>query len=163
TNLPVQVREKGERLVARLRGLEDRHGVIAEVRGRGLLCAVQFEGDIAEEVARTALGEGLLLNNLRPNVLRIAPPLTISDEEMEERGRARALQAWTARATQAAAMRQASEEEARRARRLQAEAGWERALTTNWPSREAPSSPRLTPAEVEYNRVLTALTQVLPS
>jgi acetylornithine/succinyldiaminopimelate/putrescine aminotransferase len=58
--------------------------VISEVRGRGLLCAVQFEGDIAEEVARAALAEGLLLNNLRPNVLRIAPPLTISDEEIDE-------------------------------------------------------------------------------
>jgi predicted acetylornithine/succinylornithine family transaminase len=84
TNLPAQVQERGERLVAKLRGLEDRHGVISEVRGRGLLCAVQFEGDIAEEVARAALAEGLLLNNLRPNVLRIAPPLTISDEEIDE-------------------------------------------------------------------------------
>ncbi|MBI2761393.1 MAG: acetylornithine transaminase [Chloroflexi bacterium] len=84
TNLPAQVQEKGERLVAKLRGLEDRHGVIAEVRGRGLLCAVQFDQDIAEEVVRTALEEGLLLNNLRPNVLRIAPPLTISDEEIDE-------------------------------------------------------------------------------
>ena len=84
TDLPVQVREKGERLMAKLRGLEDRHGVVSEVRGRGLLCAVQFDQDIAEEVARAALGEGLLLNNLRPNVLRIAPPLTITDEEIDE-------------------------------------------------------------------------------
>ena len=84
TDLPAQVREKGERLMAQLRGLEDRHGVVSEVRGRGLLCAVQFDQDIAEEVARAALGEGLLLNNLRPNVLRIAPPLTITDEEIDE-------------------------------------------------------------------------------
>jgi predicted acetylornithine/succinylornithine family transaminase len=83
-NLPAQVQAKGERLVAKLRGLEDRHGVIAEVRGRGLLCAVQLDQDIAEQVARTALGEGLLLNNLKPNVLRIAPPLTISDAEVDE-------------------------------------------------------------------------------
>ena len=84
TDLPAQVTEKGERLMAKLRGLEDRHGVVSEVRGRGLLCAVQFDQDIAEEVARGALGEGLLLNNLRPNVLRIAPPLTITDEEIDE-------------------------------------------------------------------------------
>ncbi|MFN8559781.1 MAG: aminotransferase class III-fold pyridoxal phosphate-dependent enzyme [Dehalococcoidia bacterium] len=38
TDLPRQVKEKGERLMAKLRGLEDRHGVISEVRGRGLLC-----------------------------------------------------------------------------------------------------------------------------
>ncbi len=83
-DIPRQSAEKGERLMAKLRGLEDRHGVIAEVRGRGLLCALQFDGDIAEEVARAALAEGLLLNNLKPNVLRIAPPLTISDEEIDE-------------------------------------------------------------------------------
>ena len=84
TNLADQVKEKGERLMAKLRSLEDRHGVIAEVRGRGLLCAVQFDQDIAEQLTREALAEGLLLNNLRPNVLRIAPPLTVTDEEIDE-------------------------------------------------------------------------------
>ena len=84
TDLAAQVKEKGERLVAKLRSLEDRHGTISEVRGRGLLCAVQFDEDIAEQIAKEALAEGLLLNNLRPNVLRIAPPLTVSDEEIDE-------------------------------------------------------------------------------
>ncbi len=83
-DIPAQVQAKGERLMARLRGLEDRHPVIREVRGRGLLCAVEFEADIAEEVVRAALSEGLLLNNLRPNVLRIAPPLTVGDTEIDE-------------------------------------------------------------------------------
>jgi len=84
TGLTDQVKEKGERLMAKLRSLEDRHGTITEVRGRGLLCAVQFDEDIAEQVTKEALTEGLLLNNLRPNVLRIAPPLTITDEEIDE-------------------------------------------------------------------------------
>lgn len=84
TNLTEQVRQKGERLRAKLHSLEDRHGTITDVRGRGLLCAVQFDADIAEQVVREGLGEGLLLNNLRPNVLRIAPPLTVSDEEIDE-------------------------------------------------------------------------------
>jgi predicted acetylornithine/succinylornithine family transaminase len=83
TNLAAQVQEKGERLIAKLHSLEDRHGTISEVRGRGLLCAVQFDADIAEQVTREALAEGLLLNNLRPNVLRIAPPLTVTDEEID--------------------------------------------------------------------------------
>jgi acetylornithine/N-succinyldiaminopimelate aminotransferase len=84
TDLTTRVREKGERLMAKLRSLEDRHGTISEVRGRGLLCAVQFDEDIAEQVTKEALAEGLLLNNLRPNVLRIAPPLTVSDEEIDQ-------------------------------------------------------------------------------
>jgi len=79
-----EVKRKGEHLEARLHSLEDRHGAISEVRGRGLLYALQFDADIAEQVARESLGEGLLLNNLRPNVLRIAPPLTVSDEEIDE-------------------------------------------------------------------------------
>jgi acetylornithine/succinyldiaminopimelate/putrescine aminotransferase len=54
------------------------------VRGRGLLCAVQFDEEIAEQIAREALAEWLLLNNLRPNVLRVAPPLTVTDEEIDE-------------------------------------------------------------------------------
>ncbi|MGE0541302.1 MAG: acetylornithine transaminase [Dehalococcoidia bacterium] len=84
TNLSEQVKAKGDRLMAKLRSLEDRHGTITEVRGRGLLCAVQFDEDIAEQVTKEALTEGLLLNNLRPNVLRIAPPLTVTDEEIDE-------------------------------------------------------------------------------
>jgi predicted acetylornithine/succinylornithine family transaminase len=84
TNLTEQVRQRGEYLQAKLHSLEDRHGTISEVRGRGLLCAVQFDEDIAEQVTREALGEGLLLNNLRPNVLRIAPPLTVSEQEIDE-------------------------------------------------------------------------------
>ena len=84
-DLPAAIRQKGERMQAKLHSLEDRHpGVIAEVRGRGLLGAVQFTDDIAEQVMRAALAEGLLLNNLRANVLRIAPALTISDEEIDE-------------------------------------------------------------------------------
>ncbi len=82
--LTEQVKEKGDRLMSKLRSLEDRHGTISEVRGRGLLCAVQFDEDIAEQVTKEALSEGLLLNNLRPNVLRIAPPLTVTDEEIDE-------------------------------------------------------------------------------
>ena len=84
TNLAAEVAQKGERLMAKLRSLEDRHGTISEVRGRGLLCAVQFDADIAEQIVREALTEGLLLNNLRPNVLRIAPPLTVTDAEIDE-------------------------------------------------------------------------------
>jgi acetylornithine/N-succinyldiaminopimelate aminotransferase len=84
TNLSTQVKEKGERLVAKLHALEDRHGSITDVRGRGLLCAVELDSDVAEQIAKEALGEGLLLNNLRPNVLRMAPPLTVTDDEIDE-------------------------------------------------------------------------------
>jgi acetylornithine/N-succinyldiaminopimelate aminotransferase len=82
-DLTARVREAGDRLMTKLHSLEDRHPCITEVRGRGLLCAVQLDSDMAEAVVREALGEGLLLNNLRPNTLRIAPPLTVSDAEID--------------------------------------------------------------------------------
>ena len=57
---------------------------VAAVRGRGLLLAAILEGDWAEKVTRRALERGLVVNNVRPNAVRFAPPLTITDEETEE-------------------------------------------------------------------------------
>jgi predicted acetylornithine/succinylornithine family transaminase len=82
-DLPRQVHEKGDRLLARLHSLEDRHNGITEVRGRGLLCAVQFESDIAERVVSSCLEAGLLINQLKPNAIRLMPPLTVKEEELD--------------------------------------------------------------------------------
>lgn len=75
---------------ARLReGLEDlarRHsGTIAAVRGRGLLIGVEMSrAKTADEVVRRALDAGLLINVTAERVLRIAPPLVVSDAEIDE-------------------------------------------------------------------------------
>jgi 4-aminobutyrate aminotransferase-like enzyme len=39
---------------------------------------------MAEEVTLACLEEGLVVNNVRPNTLRLSPPLTVSEEELEE-------------------------------------------------------------------------------
>ncbi len=83
-DLPAQVQQKGERLLQRLHGLEDRHHEIAEVRGKGLLCAVQFTGDTADAVTRGCLEHGLLVNMLRANTVRFSPPLNVTDDEIDE-------------------------------------------------------------------------------
>ena len=83
-NLPAKVQEKGERLMPQLHGLEDRHHAISEVRGKGLLCAVQFDAEIADQVTRGCLEAGLLVNQLKPNVIRLSPPLVISEQELDE-------------------------------------------------------------------------------
>ena len=36
------------------------------------------------EVARAALAEGLVVNNVRPDVVRFTPPLTIEPDEVDE-------------------------------------------------------------------------------
>jgi acetylornithine/N-succinyldiaminopimelate aminotransferase len=69
----------GRRLMSDLAGLWQG----AEVRGRGLLIAVEFSGDVANEIVERALGAGLVLNATGPRTLRIAPPLVITNEELD--------------------------------------------------------------------------------
>ena len=70
----------GARLAAGLAALP---GVIA-VRGQGLLLAAQLGDDGAKEVAAAALEAGLLVNAVRPDAVRVAPPLLVSDAEVDE-------------------------------------------------------------------------------
>ena len=46
--------------------------------------AVQFSSDIGERITQAALKNGLILNNVRPNAIRIVPPLTVTEEELEQ-------------------------------------------------------------------------------
>ena len=83
-NLSAQVKQKGEHLLARLHGLEDRHGGITDVRGRGLLCALEFDAEIAAPVVSACIERGLLVNLLKPNAIRFMPPLTVSERELDQ-------------------------------------------------------------------------------
>jgi len=83
-DLPAEAARKGEIVERRLRSLADRSPIVSEVRGMGLMWAVQFTSDIGEEMTKEALRNGLLVNNVRPNAVRIVPPLTVSDEELEQ-------------------------------------------------------------------------------
>ena len=64
--------------------LEDRFDFVTGVRGKGLLWGVEFRREMAEEVTLACLEGGLIVNNVRPNVLRLSPPLIVSDEELEQ-------------------------------------------------------------------------------
>ena len=83
-DIPANARRVGEYLIAALEGLRGRFAFIAGVRGRGLLVALEFAADIAEEVLMGCLGNGLLLNRVKPNALRFMPPLTIGEGEVDE-------------------------------------------------------------------------------
>lgn len=61
------------------------HGAIAEVRGRGLLRAVRLvEGVDAKTVQEACREQGLLVNALGPDRLRLAPPLNVSSAELSQ-------------------------------------------------------------------------------
>jgi predicted acetylornithine/succinylornithine family transaminase len=81
-DLPGRAGALGRFLEAQLRALADRHPMVREVRGAGLLWAVELSHDVAEQAVLLALEEGVLVNNVRPNALRLMPPLTIGEEEL---------------------------------------------------------------------------------
>jgi len=77
-----RVAQAGNHLASRLRDLSRRHGG-GEVRGKGLLLALNLGRDIATEVADAAMARGLLVNAPRPDSLRFMPALTVTDEEID--------------------------------------------------------------------------------
>ena len=83
-DVPGQVAMKGAYLERRLQSLADRHPMIKEVRGKGLLWAIELDREVAEEAVRLCLDSGLLANNVKPTALRLMPPLTITEEELDQ-------------------------------------------------------------------------------
>ena len=77
---PGAARAASEQLRA---GLLDLPGVV-DVRGRGLLLGAVLGESIAKDVVSAALDGGLVVNAVRPDVIRLTPPLTVSAEEIAE-------------------------------------------------------------------------------
>jgi acetylornithine aminotransferase len=75
------VRRLGERLRS---GIEElRHPLVAGVRGRGLLLGLVLSRPVAGRVQRAAEQAGLLVNAAAPDVIRLAPPLILSDADAD--------------------------------------------------------------------------------
>ena len=53
------------------------------MRGAGLLLAAQLAVPVAKKASALALERGLLVNPVRPDAIRVAPPLLVRDEELE--------------------------------------------------------------------------------
>ena len=77
---PVRAARAGERLQEQLGRLD---GVKA-VRGLGLLLAVELDSPRAKAVAAACLDAGLVVNAVTESALRLAPPLLITDAEIDE-------------------------------------------------------------------------------
>lgn len=75
------VHRKGERLVAGLRDALKDLPMVREVRGQGLIVGVELDRDCGEIVA-LARDNGLLINVTAGRVVRLLPPLIISDAEL---------------------------------------------------------------------------------
>ena len=77
-----QIRENGDYLMGQLRSLSKQLG-LGEVRGQGLLVALELGKPAGATVVDEALKRGLLINSPRPASLRFMPALNVSRAEID--------------------------------------------------------------------------------
>ena len=83
-DVPAKVMQVGRYFVNGLEKLKTKFDFITGIRGRGLLLAVSFTEDIAEEMVLACLEKGLLVNQVKPDALRFIPPLIITEKDVDE-------------------------------------------------------------------------------
>jgi len=83
-DFPTRVTKVSQYLMDKLVGLKDKYPFITEVRGKGLLVAVELKKDIAQDILMECLHKGLLVNRVKPNAVRLVPPLIITKEEIDQ-------------------------------------------------------------------------------
>ena len=83
-NVTENAAKMGEYLGEGLRRIQAGHEFITDVRGMGLLWAVEFDSDLTPEVISACNDAGLLMNPMRPNTVRLMPVLTITEAEIDE-------------------------------------------------------------------------------
>jgi len=73
----------GELLVAKLRDGLASAPAVKDVRGVGLLVGVELSGEYSRDVVDACRERGLLVNNVRPDMIRLSPPLIVTADEVE--------------------------------------------------------------------------------
>lgn len=77
-------RRVGERLKGQLEGLVAKYDITTEVRGMGLLLAMALSSDAAGQIVNECRDNGLLVNPVQPNVVRLIPPLIVTDADADQ-------------------------------------------------------------------------------
>jgi acetylornithine aminotransferase len=77
-----QGRETGAYFKEKLQWLKERHAVIVDLRGLGLLLGIQLAIN-GESLVNPCLQRGFLVNCIQDNILRFIPPLIIQKEEID--------------------------------------------------------------------------------
>jgi len=80
-NLPEKAGKLGEKILRTLRDWQTELPVIKEVRGWGLLIALELTVG-SKPIVERCLDEGLIVNAVTPTAIRLAPPLNISGEDL---------------------------------------------------------------------------------
>ena len=61
----------------------EKYSIVDRVRGRGLMLGLVLSAPVAKQAVRDGLEHGLILNAPNENVLRLTPPLVISQHELD--------------------------------------------------------------------------------
>jgi acetylornithine aminotransferase len=78
-DLLARASELGARLATSIRGTQH----VTEVRQSGLLLGIQLTAPVAAQVTNAAREAGFLVNPVQPDVVRLAPPLILSDDQAD--------------------------------------------------------------------------------
>jgi len=81
--LPERSKEMGDYLIEKLHGLDSR--LISGIRGRGLFVGIEIDRSLASarEICEALMDRGLLSKETHETVVRLAPPLIISRDEID--------------------------------------------------------------------------------
>lgn len=75
---------QGEYLAGKFRDLARKYPQIKEVRGLGLMLAIEFHGSEAKGALAKSLETGLVIHGVGDNILRILPPMILTREQADE-------------------------------------------------------------------------------
>ena len=72
----------GKEIAAGIEALN--HPLVDHVRGAGLLLGIVLTADVSADVDVAARAAGFLVNPAKPNVIRLAPPLVLTEEQAQQ-------------------------------------------------------------------------------
>ena len=84
TGLLERVGTAGTRLETGLRTLAASNSVVRALRGDGLMWGLDIDESVAERMVPAALERGLLINRTASTVIRLLPPLTVTNADIDE-------------------------------------------------------------------------------
>ncbi len=83
-DITANVRKVGQYFAGSLKDLQKKYPFINDVRGRGLLLAIEFDREIGQDMLNACLENRMLVNCVKPDTLRFMPPLIIGNSEVDE-------------------------------------------------------------------------------
>jgi len=81
-NLSHNANIQGEYIIEKLNEIKNKYN-LTNIRGKGLLLAFDIPKDNGNEIVDECLNEGLLVNSPRPSIIRLMPPLIITQKDTD--------------------------------------------------------------------------------